>query len=187
VNVSKPGQDVCGDSWGVEQTGEVSTVMVADGLGHGYEASQASLEAVRMLHENPELQPKALLELCHRALRSSRGAAVAVARIDRIRAEVIYCGVGNVAAQIYNGSARNQHLVSANGTLGHEASRIREFTYAWPPGGILLMHSDGLASGTGLDTRPALALHDPSLIAGVLYRDFCRGQDDATVVVAKAE
>ena len=50
-----------------------------------------------------------------------------------------------------------------------------------------MMHSDGLATGTGLEARPGSgALHDPTLIAGVLYRDFSRGHDDATVVVAKA-
>jgi anti-sigma regulatory factor (Ser/Thr protein kinase) len=186
VNVCKPGQDVCGDSWGIEDSGEVATVMVADGLGHGYEASQASLEAVRVLRDHPERSPKDLVELCHRALRSSRGAAVAVARIDRMRGVLAFAGVGNVAAQIYEGSKRAQHLVSVNGTAGHEVPRIREFNYPWPDEGMLLMHSDGLTTGTGLESRPVLALHDPALIAGVLYRDYFRGQDDATVVVAKA-
>jgi hypothetical protein len=30
-----------------------------------------------------------------------------------------------------------------------------------------------------------LALHHPSLIAGILYRDFNRRRDDVTVVAAK--
>jgi hypothetical protein len=51
---------------------------------------------------------------------------------------------------------------------------------------MLIMHSDGLATGTGIEAQPRLALHDPSLIAAALYRDFNRGQDDATVLVAKA-
>jgi hypothetical protein len=51
---------------------------------------------------------------------------------------------------------------------------------------MLILFSDGLASGTGLQARAGLALRDPSIIAGVLYRDFARGIDDATVVVAKA-
>lgn len=186
VNVPKHGQEVCGDSWGVEQTDRSSTLLVADGLGHGYEASLASLEAVRTLRGNPHLAPGALLELSHKALRSSRGAAVAVARIDRERGKLTFSGLGNVAGQIYSGSEAAQHLVSVNGTAGHEAQRIREFSYAWPENGMLVMHSDGLTSGTGIEAQPRLALHDPSLIAGVLYRDFNRGQDDATVVVAKA-
>ena len=186
VNVPKRGQEVCGDSWGVEQTEESSTLLVADGLGHGYEASMASLEAVRTLRGHPDLPPMALLELSHKALRSSRGAAVAVARIDRVRGKLTFSGVGNVAGQIYSGSAAGQHLVSVNGTAGHETQRIREFSYPWPENGMLVLHSDGLTTATGLEAQPRLALHDPSLIAGVLYKDFNRGQDDATVVVAKA-
>ena len=186
VNVPKRGQEVCGDAWGVEQTDQVSTLLIADGLGHGYEASLASREAVRTLHGNPDLAPGALVELSHKALRSSRGAAVAVARIDRERGKLTFSGMGNVAGQIYSGAEAAQHLVSVNGTAGHESQRIREFSYPWPENGMLIMHSDGLTTATGIESQPRLALHDPSLIAAVLYRDFNRGQDDATVVVAKA-
>lgn len=186
VNVSKPGEDVCGDAYGVEQSDTESTVLLADGLGHGLAACQASLEAVRVLHAHPRLQPGALIDIAHRALRSFRGAAVSVARFDRMRDKLIFAGLGNVAGHIYDGSGRSQHLVSVNGTAGQNAAHIREFSYPWPRGGILVMHSDGLLTNTSLDSRPSLALRDPSLIAGVLYRDFSRGHDDATVVVAKA-
>jgi anti-sigma regulatory factor (Ser/Thr protein kinase) len=186
VSVSKYGEEVCGDSWAVEQRGPVSTVLVADGLGHGFEASLASMEAVRVFRNNPELGPAALLDLVHRALRSFRGAAVSIARIDTDAGKVTFAGLGNIAGEIYSGSRRSQHMVSVNGTAGHNAARIREFEYEWPADGILVMHSDGLTTSAGLDGRADLALRDPSLIAGVLYRDFSRHNDDATVVVAKA-
>jgi anti-sigma regulatory factor (Ser/Thr protein kinase) len=186
VNVSKPGQEVCGDSWGAEQTEHDSIVLLADGLGHGPEAKAASQEAVRMLRLSPDLPPGALVERAHQALRSSRGAAVAVARIDRAKGTVTFAGVGNISAQLYAGAQAGQHLVSVNGTAGHQTQRIREFSYPWPENGMLMMHSDGLSSHTTLQMHPGLALHDPSLIAGVLYRDFGRHNDDATVVVAKA-
>jgi anti-sigma regulatory factor (Ser/Thr protein kinase) len=186
VNVSKPGQEVCGDSWGVEQTAECSSIMVADGLGHGMEAKEASMEAVRMLRQNSGLAPGALVERAHQALRSSRGAAVAVARIDRAKGTVTFAGIGNIAGHIYAGARASQHLVSVNGTAGFQTQRIREFVYPWPDNGMLVMHSDGLATTTSLESHPGLALRDPTLIAGVLYRDFSRHNDDATAVVAKA-
>ena len=185
VSVCKRGEAVCGDSWGAEQTDEMSTILVADGLGHGYDASMASQEAVRILRANAELTPMQLVERAHLALRSSRGAAVAVARIDRVRGKLTFCGVGNVSAQIYAGSRAAQHLVSVNGTAGHQTQRIREFSYPWPGNGMLVLHSDGLTTSTSIEAQPAVALREPSLIAGLLYRDFSRGQDDATVVVAK--
>jgi len=186
VNVCKPGQDVCGDSWGVEQTADYTVILVADGLGHGPEARMASVEAVRMLHLNPDLPPVTLLERVHQALRSSRGAAVAVAHLDRRRRVVRFAGAGNIAAQIYSGSKLEQHLVSVNGTAGHQMNRLHEFDYPWPELGMLVFHSDGLTTGTRLEAHPGLALRDASLIAGVLYRDSNRGHDDSTVVVAKA-
>ena len=186
VNVCKPGQEVCGDSWGAKSDGDDFSIMVADGLGHGLDAKMASLGAVRMLHQHPDLAPGQLLERAHGALRSTRGAAVAVARIDRANHKLIFAGVGNISAQIYSGGKPSQHLVSVNGTAGHQVQRIREFVYPWPSDGMLVMHSDGLGSQAGLEKHPGLALRDASLIAGVMYRDFTRRNDDATVVVTKA-
>ena len=186
VNVPKRGEEACGDAWGVERSGGVFTIMVADGLGHGYEASMASGQAVRILREHRDVQPAMMIDFTHRALRSYRGAAVSVARVDPCAATVQFSGLGNVTAAIYSGSGKPQHLVSINGTAGHQITRIREFAYKWPERGILVMHSDGLTTGTNLDAKTGLASHDPALIAAVLYRDYSRGHDDATVVVAKA-
>ena len=185
INVCKPGQLVCGDSWGARQTRDECTILVADGLGHGPEAKAASQEAVRMLRETTDTAPGRVLERVHLALRSSRGAAVAVARIDLMAGELVFAGIGNISAQIYAGATSGQHLVSVNGTAGFQAGRIREFAYQWPANGMLVLYSDGLATSSGVDSHPGLALCDPTLIAGVLYRDFSRGTDDATAVVAK--
>jgi len=186
VNVCKPGQEVCGDSVGIEHSGGQALVLVADGLGHGIDAQTASLEAVSTLRAYPKETPKGLLELVHLALRSTRGAAVAVARIDMERGILQFAGVGNISAQIYSGPKASHHLVSLNGTAGHQIPRLQEFTYGWPAGALLVLHSDGLSSSTALDDYPRLAARDPSLIAGILYRDFSRYSDDSTVVVIKA-
>ena len=186
LNVSMAGEEVCGDAWGFTRTGDDLVILVADGLGHGTEARLASAEAVRQLYLAPELPPKALLIRVHEALRSTRGAAVAIARIDCLRNKLTYAGVGNISARIYAGSQSRQNLVSLSGIAGHQCDRVQEFNYAWPEDGLLLLHSDGLSTSTGLESYPGLAARDPALIAGVLYRDFSRGRDDATVVVAKA-
>ncbi len=108
-------------------------------------------------------RPELWWSIAHQALRSSRGAAVAVARIDRMRGNVIFAGLGNVGgANLRAARATSQHLVSVNGTAGHSTAHIREFSYPWPDDGILVMHSDGLLTDTSLDTHPGLALRDPS-------------------------
>lgn len=186
VNVSKPGEEVCGDAWGAVWNDQDLVIVLADGLGHGLEARLAAVEAVRQLQQNSELGPKALMGYIHQALRSTRGAAVAVARIDAANGKLTFVGIGNISARIYEGAQGRQNLVSLNGTAGHQCERIQEFNYPWPSGGLLVLHSDGLSTGTSLDGYPGLAARDPALIAGVLYRDFSRNRDDATVIVAKA-
>ena len=49
----------------------------------------------------------------------------------------------------------------------------------------MILNSDGLLTQWSLSAYPGIAVRDASLIAAVLYRDFNRGRDDATVVVAK--
>ena len=120
----------------------------------------------------------------HEALRATRGAALAVAEIDTDRHVVRFAGLGNIAASVHDGGPV-RHLVSTHGTAGHAAHKIAEYTYPWPAGSVLIMHSDGVASLRDLDPYPGLLHRDPSLVAGVLYRDFARGRDDATVVVAR--
>jgi hypothetical protein len=128
--------------------------------------------------------PKEILEAAHTALRSTRGAALAIAEVDFERLSVRFAGVGNISGTIF-ASEKSNSLVSYNGTVGHEVRKIQEFVYQWPKGGLLVMHSDGLATQWRLDRYPGLTAKHPSLIAGVLYRDFNRGRDDVTVLVVR--
>jgi hypothetical protein len=177
---------VCGDAWAAPQHHDRSVVLVADGLGHGLLAAEAARTAVRVFRDNPLLGPLAVLSAIHAALRGTRGAAVAVAETDLNARVLRYAGVGNIAGCVLaDGVSRS--MVSQNGTVGHEVRKLQEFSYPFPPGATLLMHSDGLVSRWNLGPYPGLVGRDPALIAGVLYRDFERGRDDATVVVAREE
>jgi Stage II sporulation protein E (SpoIIE) len=184
VSVAKTGEDVCGDAWAVAAEQECPAVMVVDGLGHGIGAADAARLAVRAFDAAPELPPGAQIAAIHDALRGSRGAAVAVARIDRARGVVTYAGVGNIAGAIVADGV-SRHLVSGNGTAGHDVGRINEFSYPWADGALLIMHSDGLGSRWQIERYPGLSDRHPALVAGVLYRDWSRGRDDVTVVAAR--
>jgi hypothetical protein len=76
-------------------------------------------------------------------------------------------------------------MVSHNGTAGHVAPRIREFTYDFTGEPMVILHSDGLTSRWNLAAYPGLAGQHPSLIAGVLLRDHRRERDDAAVVIMR--
>lgn len=185
VRIPHVGEEVCGDAWTMADKGRNALVVMADGLGHGLSATEAACAAVRILHENVRLDPAALLETMHHGLRGTRGAAIAVAEVDPDNEILRYAGVGNIVGVVLSGGV-SRSLVSHNGTVGHEARKFQEFTFPFPRGAVLVMHSDGLSARWSLDAYPGLLSRDPSLIAGVLYRDAQRGRDDATVLVLRA-
>ena len=183
VSVPKPGQDVCGDSWSVAIGAEETTLLVADGLGHGPEAAEASVEAVRLFHRFIGHRAPILLDYIHGGLRATRGAAVSVARFQPASGKIIYAGVGNIAGVVLAGGELRR-MVSMPGTAGHNARKIQAFEYPFTAG-VVILHSDGIASSWTLERYPNLAARHPTLIAAVLYRDLTRHRDDATVLVAK--
>jgi anti-sigma regulatory factor (Ser/Thr protein kinase) len=183
VATAMPGETACGDAWSAELWVEGACLVMADGLGHGEPAAAAAREAVRAFAGARPRPPAERLQAIHDALRSTRGAAVAVAAIDTGHRVVRFAGLGNVSAVIL-GDGPPRHLASHNGTAGAGAARVREYTYPWRPNDALVVHTDGLASLRDPGAYPGLLVRHPALIAGVLYRDHRRGRDDAAVVVA---
>jgi hypothetical protein len=95
-----------------------------------------------------------------------------------------FAGVGNVAA-VVAGEDKERHTVSTGGILGHEVRTWRQFTYPWTEYSLLVVHTDGIGTRWNLGSYPGLASRSAALTAGVLYRDFARSRDDATVIVLK--
>jgi anti-sigma regulatory factor (Ser/Thr protein kinase) len=180
-----PGESVCGDDWtttaGVNHT---VRLFLADGLGHGSAAHDAASDATRVFAQRSETSPDAALERVHVALRGGRGAAVAAAFLDPDRGCVDFAGLGNIAGVVRSDST-SKSMVSQNGTAGHNAYRLRSFAYDWPANAAVIFHSDGLTSHWTTDAFPGLLRRHPSLIAAALHRDFSRGRDDVTIIVAR--
>jgi anti-sigma regulatory factor (Ser/Thr protein kinase) len=184
LSVAVAGEEECGDAWWVESQGGHSVVLVVDGLGHGPRAAEAARAAVAAFRKHAALPVDRMIEHLHAVLRPTRGAAVGVAAIARRGEPVHYAGVGNISAVLL-GSNRVRKMVSLPGTAGYEARTVRSFEYEWPDDGLLIMHSDGIATHWDLAAYPGLSVRHPATIAGVLRRDFARARDDATVVVAR--
>jgi hypothetical protein len=176
------GETACGDAWGQVTRDELTTILLADGLGHGDDAALAANLAVRELQAG--LEPATMLERLHGLLKPTRGAAAAVGRFNRRTGALAFAGIGNIAAVIVDG-AETRSLVSMPGILGHGLQKFRAFEYQLPPGALLVMHSDGCRSGWDLSSYPGAQRRDPLVIAALLIRDFERGRDDVSAVVAR--
>jgi len=186
-SIAKRGEDESGDGWAERQTDGIARVIVVDGVGHGPDAARATNEAIRLFHALPAAPFGDLLRVLHERLHSTRGASIALAELDAGRETVHFAGIGNIAGAVVTpGGEPQRHVVSQPGTVGHELGRIHEYDYAWPTGSLLVLHSDGAKTRWTLDAYPGLIRRDPALVAGVLYRDFERGNDDVTVVAFRA-
>ena len=188
VRLPIAGESVCGDDWAMAERDGYSFLMMVDGLGHGFLAAEAASLAVTVFRAQSTLEPEAIIRATHAALRSTRGAAIAVARFDTSRGVLRYAGVGNISSVLVNiDDGQTTSLISHNGTVGYTMSRVQTLEYPWTGDSLLLMHSDGLATRWNLGRYPGICRKEPGLIAGVLYRDHRRSRDDVTVVVARQE
>lgn len=183
INLPKPGQEVSGDKWAWKANHNGITVMIADGLGHGLEASDASNEAVKAF-EDSEGEPEKSILLMHQRLSHTRGAAAAVSELALRTNTVRYCGIGNISGSILSAEG-SRSMISHNGIVGHEMRKVQTFDYPWISGALMIMHSDGMSARWNLEKYPGLIMKSTTVICAVLYRDFARGNDDLTVVAMR--
>jgi anti-sigma regulatory factor (Ser/Thr protein kinase) len=184
LNIPKPGLAISGDAYAWKRTNRGLTVLLADGLGHGPLAAEASRAAVDAFRTNAQKAAGDIVATVHNGLRRTRGAAVAVAQIDTLTESVHFAGIGNISGVVM-GSGRNQNLVSLSGTVGAEVHKIQEFIYEWRENSALILNSDGISTKWRLDPFVGVLRRHPSIISGVVYRDGWRGTDDSSIVVVR--
>jgi len=162
------------------------SVLVAaiDGLGHGPAAAAAADVAAAVLEQHGANDLVELFSRCHKALASTRGAVMTVARLH-VRGEMEWVGVGNVEARLLHpGGDRGatQAPVLFGGVLGGNLGRVpRTSTVPLHRGDLLLMATDGV--------RPDFATVVPAAAGAQAIADHVlarchRGNDDALVVAA---
>ena len=184
VATCAPGETVSGDAWALAIDQSKAAVLMADGLGHGPLAEKAAQAAVEHFRLNPFQDLSVLIQTAHVILRSTRGAAVALAGLDAEASTVRSLGAGNVITRIVSGVA-DKTLLSQHGTVGLQIHKPLEMSTPWPEHAFIVMHTDGVMQRWPRDALSLVLGQDPSLAAALLLRDYCRGGDDATVMVVR--
>jgi anti-sigma regulatory factor (Ser/Thr protein kinase) len=147
-----PGQPEFGDSWAFGIKSGAPSLFAVDGLGHGPPAVSAARGAVEAFEKSDQMDCVRVMETIHRALAPTRGAAIAVARVDRSAHLVRFSGIGNIAAALI-AEGTTKRMVSLNGIAGHVAPRLRAFTYPYTGVATVVLHSDGVSARWEVDTR----------------------------------
>jgi negative regulator of sigma-B (phosphoserine phosphatase) len=183
-----PGEEVCGDfPIAVEIGGAAALFGVADGLGHGAAAETAALRAAEVVTRNRAEPLDVLLQLCHRGLSDTRGAALTLARIDSEIGTLSWIGIGNVTADLVakspGGVRIRASVLLSGGIVGYRIPHaLATHQVSIGPGDLLVIATDGILEDhvQGIDfAAPAMAIAEHILDA------YSRESDDALVLAAR--
>jgi hypothetical protein len=171
------GLSVCGDCFVIEETNGTFLAAVIDGLGHGFESWVAAEKAAEVIRANLDLSVEPMLMRCHKELRSTRGAAVGILKVEEDGAGQ-FCGVGNIEVQAMSGSAPSVFCLA--GIVGHNLRTSKVMSFQMKPGDIYCVMSDGVSSrGNFKACLPGA----PVEVAKRIVEQFGRAHDDATALV----
>jgi len=187
AGLALPGETESGDCSVVELKDNRATIAVIDGLGHGAEAAAASKAAARILTTSPHESLMVLLRRCHDELRSTRGAAMTLARFDGDTGTLFWLGAGNVKAVLLRRGtpAACLDLLVYSGVVGAQLPTIQTSKVLVGRGDILILATDGIdkkfIDSIRYDEAP------PQQQAERLLVDHRSLTDDALVLVARLD
>lgn len=182
-----PGERVCGDMHCVTSTERGVLLVVADGLGHGPEANRASSHAISTATDVATVSRDliTIAKECHSALQRTRGAAVSFAEIVPEDNCLHWLAVGNVDGCLaYANETERPYcgMLLRGGVVGRRLPPLRVNTQTMSPGDVLVIVTDGIASGFQRSVR-----HDVSVQENArnILAQHDKDSDDAMVLVAR--
>lgn len=173
-----------GDAFVVAHWAESLLVGVIDGLGHGPLANRAARAAQGYVESHLDLPLDQIFRGAGRACRATRGVVMALARFDWGRGRMAFASVGNIAVRVFP-SLQPFKLLIRRGIVGLNAPTAVVTEHPWPPGHVLVLHSDGLAAHWVWRDFPGLMDLAAPAMAQELLRLLAKEDDDATVIVVR--
>jgi hypothetical protein len=182
-----PGEAISGDDGVYFQSESGFVAGVADGLGHGPEARQASQRAIEILSRDRNLELDRIVANLNRELAGTRGCAMSIVRFSKNDRLVECASLGDVQSHLYH--IRDAALFASTpfvlGDRDLPKRPIRIEKARARPGTVLVMFTDGLKSGTNLKGRLDILRQAPIAIAQQLLEHDSRPDDDALVLAAR--
>jgi anti-sigma regulatory factor (Ser/Thr protein kinase) len=183
--VNRPRETVCGDGYRVKRSAAELKIFFGDGLGHGPHAKEAIDRAGDFFMNCPLSDPVEIIRMMHVDVRRTRGLVATIAVLNRKTNEWTICGVGNTIVRMYNG-IQYKNYMSYNGTIGlNLPNSMNATTIRAERNQHLIICSDGIQSRWDLSRYPSIYKYDNTVLAAAIYKDYTRGNDDSSVLIAK--
>lgn len=189
ISRPKKGFSENGDAYLVESIDHQTLISVIDGIGHGVHAQKAAnrcVDAIKQHLQSGNFSLTSLFDACHKALRDTHGAVMAVLLVDPQHRTVHYAGIGNITTHIIGGNNSSSiYPIPRGGIVGYNMPKVKEHTYPYATGDLILMHTDGLVSRINSEILHRLQGLEEQRIAEELFKEYARDEDDATLIVAR--
>ena len=163
-------------------------IALADGLGSGYSAWYAANAAASVIknawRNYPEFTDlREILWECHQKLKKTRGAAAALAYLNKNEDQLHFAGIGNIKLQVFG--MLNKKISSQAGIIG--ANMPKKITTHKIP---FFRSSLGVVSSDGINLSslsPAVVMDNSSLIEKAKkIVEISEKIDDRTVIVFRS-
>ena len=180
------GEEENGDCYLVKFHGDHVLICVADGLGHGKEASHAGRVAMNCIELHAGDSLISLFRCCHEELKNTRGVVMSLASFHTLDNTMAWMGVGNVAGVLIRAGAspvpQRETILLRGGVVGLQLPQLYAMEMAVSAGDTLVFATDGISRSFADN----LSIQDsPQRIAEEIGSQYAMGTDDALVVVAR--
>lgn len=178
---AKEGKAYCGDSYYFATTKDFFICVLADGLGSGQYAYEASSAVAEVVKNNAYDDVETLMNHCNKVLVQKRGAAVAILKIMFQTQEFEYSCVGNIRFYLYTASGKLTYPIPVTGYLSGRPQIFRTQRFHYEQGSKFLLHSDGIK----IESSKSLLKSGESLdiIANTMKSEQHSKEDDSTFII----
>ncbi len=183
--ISRPytGFSVNGDCYYIRSLEDRDIIAVVDGLGHGRDAHKAASHAVKIIEENTQNSIEDIIKQTNTALKNTRGAVIALFIVYKFTNEFEMISIGNIDCRHIVADSTVK-LLSYNGYVGAYSGSCKSRKHIYSKGDMLVLCSDGISSKWEVGNYAEGVAKSPSLLCNMVFNEYERHNDDATILVA---
>lgn len=178
---AKSGKAFCGDSYFFTLTDEYFVCVLADGLGSGEFAYEASAAVIEVVQRNHHESVDTLMKMCNDSLLQKRGAAVTVFKIYFQTKEFVYSCVGNIRFFMYSPKGKLTYPLPVTGYLSGRPQVFHTQRFSYEPYSKFILYSDGYEF-QGVKSL-LKGLFPVRMIADEIIHHHPKSDDDATFII----
>jgi negative regulator of sigma-B (phosphoserine phosphatase) len=180
-----PAESVSGDAIVAKEMDDGLFVAMIDALGHGPEAHDVAVRAMRILEARAGADVCKILEELHEGLQGTRGCVGGVAWIQANPGTLHYAGIGNTVIRKFGSS--QVRLVSRDGLIGERFRNVKVQHVQLSEGDVVMLYTDGVRDRFDVEEVPDILHGSPEKIVRSVIQQYARDHDDAACFAVRLQ